>query len=335
MRWLITGAAGFVGTNLSIDLIQRGEDVFLIDDLSRFGVVENSSLLLETYGTAIKVIDVSKKCQVEQYLNSVESIDVIVHLAGQVSFMKSILEPMRDFEINAIGTLNILEYVRNHWKETLVIGVSSNKIYGDLNYVETLESKSRFIAPGYPNGFDESLKLDFHGPYGCSKGIADQYLIDYARMYGLKTISLRQSSIYGPFQRPKSDQGWVSYFLDAITKHEEIILNGRGLQVRDILHVRDWIELVHCISKTKTDRLGKGFNVGGGPDNSISVIELISYVSNLLDVKPNFVFGEHRPSDQKVFVSDNSAIQGATAWIPETKKEEGIIELIEHKLKQK
>lgn len=330
MNWLITGAAGFVGTNLSSALIESGETVILIDDLSRIGVDANAELLARKYKQRVLVLDVSDAEELEKLLLSKKEIDVIVHLAGQVSFMKSLVNPLRDFEINALGTLNVLEFVRKYSPGTTVIGVSSNKIYGSLDYIHTNETDTRYVSPSFPRGFDESLKLDFQGPYGCSKGAADQYLIDYNRMFGLRTISLRQSSIYGPYQRPSDDQGWVAYFLEKIKSGSPIQLNGRGLQVRDILHVFDWVELVQLISKMDSSQFGNAFNVGGGENNAISILELISYVSDQLGVNPAITFGALRPSDQKIFVSNNKSIERATGWEVRIDKMQGINESLEN-----
>jgi CDP-paratose 2-epimerase len=326
LNWLVTGAAGFVGTNLSSALIESGDSVILIDDLSRVGVTENAELLARKYRQRVLALDVSNAQELEKVLINTKEIDVIVHLAGQVSFMKSLMNPLRDFEINALGTLNMLEFVRKYSPGTTVIGVSSNKIYGSLDYIQTVETDTRYVAPNFPRGFNESLKLDFQGPYGCSKGTADQYLIDYNRMFGLRTISLRQSSIYGPYQRPSDDQGWVAYFLEKIKSGSPIQLNGRGMQVRDILHVRDWVDLVQLISKMNSSQFGRAFNVGGGQNNAISILELIKYVSDQLGVNPAITFGDVRPSDQKIFVSDNTSIEKATGWEVKIDKIRGINE---------
>ena len=328
MKWLITGAAGFVGTNLSIFLVESGASVVLIDDLSRPDVSKNAEILLSKYKQKMFVVDVSDSEKLTNTLKTFNDIDVIVHLAGQVSFMQSLINPRRDLEINVLGTLNILEYVRNYSPETIVIGVSSNKIYGALDYIKIVETKTRYVAPEYPGGFDENLHLDFHGPYGCSKGSADQYLLDYNRMFGLRTVSLRQSSIYGPYQRPRNDQGWIAFFVGELKKKSHIKLNGRGLQVRDILHVSDWINLIQHLVEMDHSKFGSAFNVGGGPDNSISIIELIDFVGNELGCVPDISFGDSRPSDQKIFVSDNTKIEANTGWKVKTDKFSGIRDFI-------
>ena len=328
MTWVVTGAAGFIGTNLSLELSKQGKEVLLIDDLSRAGVTENATFLYESNGLQIKRIDVSNWNDLQSALDAIEEIEVIIHLAGQVSLMASIVNPRRDFEVNALGTLNVLEYVRNYSPNTVVIGMSSNKLYGELNDVRIVEKVTRYQAPDYPNGFDESRKLDFHGPYGCSKGAADQYLLDYNRIYGLKTLSFRQSSVYGKYQKPISDQGWLAFFLEEAKAGREIHLNGIGKQVRDLLYAQDLVELFILASAMPVDNYGHGVNVGGGPRNSLSILELFEILEAKLDTKIKYSFGDERPSDQKIFISDNSLISKLTGWEPHTNYLDGISNLI-------
>ena len=195
MRWLVTGGAGFIGTNLVSHLIGSGHEAIILDDMSRAGVEANASFLYDEFGVDICCVDVADAAGVAEFFADNGPFDAVAHLAGQVSLMASIDDPVRDFEVNARGTLNILEMVRVRSPETCVIGMSSNKAYGDLHQVRIVEESMRYVAPEWPRGFDESLPLDFHGPYGCSKGAADQYLADYSRTYGLRTASLRQSSV--------------------------------------------------------------------------------------------------------------------------------------------
>jgi len=328
MKWVITGAAGFIGTNLSERLITEGHQVLLIDNLSRIGVADNADYLFSKYGVKIELIDITDNESLVSRLNKFANPDVIVNLAGQVSFMSSILNPRRDFEINATGTLNLLEYVRIFTPSSILVGLSSNKIYGDLNYLNILENELKYFAPDFPEGFDESLKLDFQGPYGCSKGIADQYLIDYNRMYGLKTISFRQSSVYGPFQKPVSDQGWVSFFLGEVKANRIINLNGLGKQVRDILHVQDLVDLFLQIPNIRLQDFGVGVNVGGGITNSLSILELFDLLEKITGKRITFAFGDFRPRDQKVFISNNSTVKKITSWNPKIDIVRGLSSLI-------
>jgi CDP-paratose 2-epimerase len=328
MHWLITGGAGFIGTNLACHLLAEGHHVTIIDDLSREGVSKNAEYLSNDFNIDIKKLDVTNTKELLSQLDRLGHIDTIAHLAGQVSFMESISNPRRDFEINGLGTLNILEFVRNNSPDTTIIGMSSNKIYGSLDEVKISIKGNRYHAPEWPVGFNESLQLDFQGPYGCSKGVADQYLADYARIYNLKTASLRQSSVYGPFQHPRTDQGWVAFFVNEFKSGKEIALNGRGLQVRDLLHVKD---LANLFSKLAPE-IGAGeinqFNVGGGSENSFSILELFEYLEKLTGRKAELKFGFERPSDQKVFISDNSKVSKKANWKPQISKERGIVALV-------
>lgn len=329
MTWIVTGAAGFIGTNLCIELMKLGRDVVLIDDLSRANVHDNAEFLKSKFGLQVTVIDVSDWEELKECLEKIENIEVLIHLAGQVSFMASVSDPRRDFEVNALGTLNILEYVRIYSPKTVVIGMSSNKIYGSLSGIRVFESEKRYFAPDFPLGFNESLKIDFHGPYGCSKGAADQYLRDYNRIYGLRTMSFRQSSVYGKFQKPASDQGWLSFFLREAQLGKEINLNGKGKQVRDLLYVDDLVKLFLCVSDMPFENYGHSVNVGGGALNSLSILELFEILEEMLGVEISYKFGQERPSDQKVFISDNTLIQGLVNWRPSVSVEQGLGRLME------
>jgi CDP-paratose 2-epimerase len=328
LTWVVTGAAGFIGTNLSLELSKLGKEVLLIDDLSRVGVTENADLLYKECGLSVSRVDVSNWEELKKTLDQVKDIEVIIHLAGQVSFMASINNPRRDFEVNALGTLNILEYVRSFSPLAVIIGMSSNKLYGELDDVRIVETSSRYVAPDFPKGFSESQRLDFHGPYGCSKGIADQYLLDYNRIYGLKTLSFRQSSVYGHFQKPVADQGWLAFFLEEARAGRSIQLNGKGKQVRDVLFAQDLVELFITASSMPEGNFGYGVNVGGGFENSLSILELFAILEDQLGKKITYAFGQERPSDQKIFISDNSLISSLSGWIPKTGFKDGIARLI-------
>jgi CDP-paratose 2-epimerase len=210
-----------------------------------------------------------------------------------------------------------------------VIGMSSNKVYGDLAGVKTEEQATRYVVPDWPNGFDESLPLEFHGPYGCSKGVADQYLGDYARTYGMKTASLRQSSVYGPHQHPRSDQGWVAHLVGEAVRGRQIQLNGIGKQVRDLLHARDLARLFVLLAEQVEPSTVNQVNVGGGPENALSILELFEWLASNGGVEVDYLTGDERPSDQKVFVSDNRKVGGLTGWSPEISLDQGLVELLE------
>ncbi len=329
MRWLVTGGVGFIGTNLVDHLMQQGHDVVVLDDMSRGGVEANAAFLADRHGVQPALIDVADGAALGGFLAGQDPFDAIAHLAGQVSLMASIEDPMRDFQVNALGTLNVLEHVRLNSPGTVVMGMSSNKLYGDLSAVRIVEEPTRYVAPDWPRGFDESLPMDFHGPYGCSKGVADQYLGDYARTYGLRTASLRQSSVYGPHQHPRSDQGWVAHLLAEAVAGNPIQLNGVGKQVRDLLHATDLARLFERLAEAAQPGAPLQVNVGGGPDRSLSILELFAWLEDRLGRPVEYATGPERPSDQKVFVSDNVSVSRATGWEPRVTVDEGLTALLD------
>lgn len=331
MKCVITGGSGFIGTNAAKYLSRVGHSVVVIDDLSRVGSHENSQMLFEECGLETVIIDITNRRELERQLMSLGELDAIIHLAGQVSMMKSIADPVRDFEINAVGTLNILEWARLYSPETLIVATSSNKIYGDLRQVRIIEESHRYVAPDFPKGFDESLALDFQSPYGCSKGAMDQYLLDYGRIYGLRTVSLRQSAVYGPHQHPRSDQGWLAFMIASALANETIHLNGIGKQVRDVLHVEDLSRLFDQMISGDNDfgRGGLAFNCGGGNDNAISILELFDLIEEDFGLGINFKPGSFRPSDQKVFVSNCERLESSLGWRPKITYRQGVGSMIE------
>ena len=329
MRWLVTGGVGFIGTNLVDHLMQQGHDVVVLDDMSRGGVEANAAFLADRHGVQPALIDVADGAALGDFLAGQDPFDAIAHLAGQVSLMASIEDPMRDFQVNALGTLNVLEHVRLNSPGTVVMGMSSNKLYGDLSAVRIVEEPTRYVAPDWPRGFDESLPMDFHGPYGCSKGVADQYLGDYARTYGLRTASLRQSSVYGPHQHPRSDQGWVAHLLAEAVAGNPIQLNGVGKQVRDLLHATDLARLFERLAEATQPGAPLQVNVGGGPDRTLSILELFAWLEDRLGRPVEYATGPERPSDQKVFVSDNVSVSRATGWEPRVTVDEGLTALLD------
>lgn len=328
MKWIVTGGAGFIGTNLVGHLKDAGHQVIVIDDLSRNGVDANATLLRERYDVDTHRVDVSDMTSLAAFLQEQDRFDAVAHLAGQVSLMESIRDPRRDFEVNALGTLNVLECVRLQAPEAAVIGMSSNKAYGDLGHVEIVEEERRYVAPQWPMGFDESLPLDFHGPYGCSKGVADQYLADYARTFGLRTASLRQSSVYGPHQHPRADQGWVAHLTTEAVAGHPIQLNGIGKQVRDLLHASDLARLLVALADTIEPYEVNQFNVGGGPANALSILELFDWLEARLGQPVEYRTGQERPSDQRVFISNNARVHRKTGWRPQIGLDQGLGDLL-------
>ncbi|MBN2068146.1 MAG: GDP-mannose 4,6-dehydratase [Opitutales bacterium] len=333
MRYLITGGCGFIGSNLAAEVLKRGDELFIFDNLFRHGSSQNLEWLRAQGDFKYFPFDIRNCNDVETVIKEVKP-DYVFHLAGQVAMTTSILNPRLDFEINVLGTHNLLESIRKYSPESIILYSSTNKVYGDLEYLTYQENDRRYICNEYPNGFDESLYLDFHSPYGCSKGAADQYLLDYFRMFGIRTAVFRHSSMYGGNQHSTYDQGWVGWFIQKALdiKNGKIVesftISGNGKQVRDVLHASDvvclYFKAAENIEKTK----GQAFNIGGGISNSLSLLELFSLLESLLSVKMSYESIGWRESDQLVFVANNTKITEKTGWTPQIKPRAGLIETI-------
>ncbi|RKX63737.1 MAG: CDP-paratose 2-epimerase [Thermodesulfobacteriota bacterium] len=330
MKYLITGGCGFMGSNLSAEVLKRKEELIIFDNLYRYGSYQNLEWLKSQGEFKFIHADIRNANDVEKVIKDVKP-DVIFHLAGQVAMTTSMDNPRFDFEVNALGTLNLSESVRKYAPEIVVIYSSTNKVYGDLEWVRYEETETRYITPDFPNGFNESLRLDFHSPYGCSKGAADQYMLDYARMFGLKTVVFRHSSMYGGRQFATYDQGWVGWFCQKAIETKKGILkkpftiSGDGKQVRDVLHADDvikpYFKTIENINKAK----GQAFNIGGGMENSLSLLELFDFLERELDVRLSYTKLPWRASDQKVFVADITKAKNLIGWQPKVSLEEGIV----------
>jgi CDP-paratose 2-epimerase len=334
MKYLITGGCGFLGSNISSKLIGRAEDVTVFDNLSRAGSEKNLEWL-KTLGKFRYIRgDIRNANDVDNLVN-VDKVDVIFHLAGQVAMTTSIENPRMDFEINALGTLNLLEAVRKYSPESAVLYSSTNKVYGDLEWVKYEESDSRYIAVDYPKGFPETISIDFHSPYGCSKGAADQYMLDYHRMFGIKTVVFRHSSMYGGRQFSTFDQGWIGWFVQKALEvkmgvlKEPFTISGNGKQVRDVLYVNDIIALYLLAAEKIGSIQGQVFNIGGGMSNSLSILELFDILQEKIKCRLNYIKIPPRESDQKVFVADISKIEKHTGWKPQYDKYDGISKMLE------
>lgn len=333
MKYLIIGGCGFLGTNMAEYLINRNASIIVYDNLYRYGSERNLVHLknLKNKFAFIKG-DIRNQYEIEPVIKK-ERPDIIFNFAGQVAMTTSIENPMLDFEVNTRGTLNVLESVRKYSPESIVCYSSTNKVYGDLGYLDYKETETRYICKEYPNGFNESIPLDFHSPYGCSKGAADQYMLDYARIFGLKTIVFRHSSIFGVRQFATEDQGWIGWFCQkayekkTLNKNEPFNISGTGKQVRDILFSSDLISCyesaIENISKTK----GNVYNIGGGVDNSLSLIELFNYLEGYLEVEMNYSMLPFRKSDQKIFVADIAKAKIDFSWQPKVDTKTGIGEM--------
>jgi len=334
MKYLITGGCGFVGSNLASEVLRRGEELFIYDNLYRSGTEENLKWLKSQGQFCFYPYDIRCYSDVQKVIQK-NTPDVIFHLAGQVAMKTSIQNPRLDFETNVLGTFNILESARQFSPESIIIYSSTNKGYGDLEYVEYEETQTRYIAKDYPFGFDEKISLDFHSPYGCSKGAADQYMLDYNRIFDLKTVVFRHSSIFGIRQFGTFDQGWVSWFIQKAietlnqTIQEPFTISGNGKQVRDVLFAEDLINCyfgaINHIDKIK----GNAFNIGGGIENSLSLLELFMFLEKELEIKLNYQMLSWRESDQKVFVADIRKAKNLFEWYPQINQVQALQKMIQ------
>lgn len=329
---LITGGFGFVGSNIAKKGIQLGHDIIIVDNLSRTGSEKNFNDLKKINEFEYYIKDTRNYNDISNIIKA-KKPDFIFHLAGQVAMTTSISDPRNDFETNVLGTINVLESVREYCPSCSILYSSSNKVYGDLEYLDYLENDSRYVCKKYPKGFTENLTLDFHSPYGCSKGAADQYLLDYYRIFGIKTVVFRHSTMYGGMQNSNEDQGWIGWFISMakktkLDKSHTFTISGNGKQVRDLLYVDDVTNLYYkCIDKIDNVK-GKAFNIGGGFDQSLSLLELFDLLNKKLNVNLNFTQKNWRQSDQKIFISDNVKIKKAIDWEPIVTYNEGIDKLI-------
>lgn len=333
MKYLITGGCGFVGSNLALEVLKRGEELFIIDNLYRHGSADNLNLLRTKGEFKYFPFDTRNLNDVETVIKEVKP-DYIFHLAGQVAMTTSISNPRLDYETNALGTFNILDSVRKYSPDTVILYSSTNKVYGDFEYLNFIEEKTRYTCKEYPNGFPETITLDFHSPYGCSKGCADQYLLDYYRIFGIKTIVFRHSSMYGSNQHATYDQGWIGWFCQQAlnikngTQKEKFTISGNGKQVRDVLHGSDVVNL-YFTAKDCSAAYGQVFNIGGGIENSLSLLELFNVLEKNLNIKMDYKEIPWRESDQKVFIANNEKITKITGWIPKVSYDEGISRMLE------
>lgn len=325
MKIFITGGAGFIGSNSADTFLQKGHHVTIFDNLSRVGGPANVHWLQERYaGRQLTVV----QGDIRDYKTLCEAIvgaDRVLHLASQVAVTTSVVNPREDFEINAWGTFNVLEAVRHHAPEAVVLYASTNKVYGGMEAVGIVEKDGRYTYASYPHGIPETYPLDFHSPYGCSKGAGDQYMLDYARIYGLRTIVFRQSCIYGPRQFGVEDQGWVAHFVIASVFNRPISIFGDGKQVRDLLHVSDLIRAYELGIEQIDRHKGQAFNVGGGPENTISIwTEFGPLLASLAKRPIPINHGDWRPGDQRVFFADIRKAQEQLGWKPHISPHEGI-----------
>lgn len=334
MKLLITGGCGFLGSNLAAHALRAGYELTVFDNLSRDGSILNLEWLRQQ-GT-FKFIhgDIRNLNDVNRVVGDV-CPDAVFHLAGQVAMTTSIANPRLDFEVNATGTSNLLEAIRSYSHYATVIYSSTNKVYGDLEQYQYRETATRYECIDCPDGFDESTPLEFHSPYGCSKGAADQYMLDYARIFGLKTVVFRHSSMYGGRQFATYDQGWVGWFCQQAVetkrnpKRDAFTISGNGKQVRDVLHADDMIRLYFgTLSKIDAAR-GQAFNIGGGIECSLSLLELFELLERCSGVPLSYRKLQARQSDQKLFVANCAKAKRLIGWYPEVSSVNGIGQMYE------
>ena len=334
MRLLITGGCGFLGSNLASDALARGDELVIFDNLYRNGSRANLAWLQEQGRFTFEHGDIRNQNDITRVIEAFKP-EAIFHLAGQVAMTTSIANPRMDFEVNAMGTHNLLEGVRRHAGDAVVVYSSTNKVYGDLEQYTYRETATRYECVEQSDGFDEKTRLDFHSPYGCSKGAADQYMLDYARIFGLKTVVFRHSSMYGGRQFATYDQGWVGWFCQQAmetkngTLKEPFTISGTGKQVRDVLHADDMKRLYSSAIDNIEQAKGQAFNIGGGIANSLSLLELFALLEEIAGVKLNYTELPVRESDQRVFVADIAKARRLLGWKPEVFSREGVARMFE------
>jgi CDP-paratose 2-epimerase len=329
MRAMVTGGIGFIGTNLADRLLRDGHEAVLFDNIGRAGVRENLNWLRGQHRGRIEFVkgDVRDLGAVEK---AMLGADVVFHLAAQVAVTTSVANPQEDFSINAQGTLNVLEAARQRKPMPIVLYTSTNKVYGGLEHLRAEERATRYEFVNLPYGVPETCPLDFHSPYGCSKGTADQYVHDYHRIYGLPSIVFRMSCIYGPHQFGTEDQGWVAHFALTGLRGGRLTIFGDGKQVRDLLYVDDLVELMSRACENIKRTAGQVYNVGGGPAHTTSVwAELQDLLKDTLEKLPPVEYGEFRAGDQRIYVSDIRMVQQHLNWSPRVNIREGLRRMVE------
>jgi CDP-paratose 2-epimerase len=334
MKIFITGGCGFLGSNLARAALTKGYELTVFDNLFKAGSELNLSWLKSLGKFNYVHGDIRNTEDVERAIAG-HRPEVVFHVAGQVAMLTSLEAPRLDFEINTLGTINLLEAIKKHAPKAICCYSSTNKVYGDLEWLQYKETETRWTTPSHENGFKEDLPLDFRSPYGCSKGAAEQYLLDYHRMFNLNTVVFRHSSMYGPRQYATFGQGWIGWFCEqAVAKKrnpniEPFTISGDGKQVRDVLHADDMVDLYFSSVEKIDQAKGQVFNIGGGMQNSLSLLELFSFLEKELGIDLEYRRLKPRKSDQKVFVADVGKARSLLGWTPKMGKEEGLKDMIE------
>jgi len=326
MSTLVLGGAGFIGGHIAARCLQRGEAVTIFDNFSRKGTRENADWLKNTFSNA-RIVEGDIALHQDKLDKCVAGADTIYHMAGQVAVTTSVSDPRTDFNANALGTFNVLEAMRLHNPDARLIYASTNKVYGKMDDLGVLEGDARYAYADLPEGVDESRPLDFYSPYGCSKGAGDQYVRDYARIFGLSTVVFRQSCIYGTRQFGIEDQGWLAWFTIAALFDKPISIYGDGKQVRDVLYIDDLLDAYDAAIANIETAKGHVYNVGGGAASTVSLLELIELLEKHLDKKVRYSFSDWRPGDQRIFVCDTAKARHALNWRPAVTVEDGVARL--------
>jgi len=326
-RILITGGAGFIGCNAARFFAARNWNVTVLDNLSRAGTEKNLEWLQDGATFDFEPVDIRNRAGVDRVMAE-GRFDAVLHLAAQVAVTTSVADPRTDFGVNALGTFNVLDAIRLHCPEAVCIFASTNKVYGKIAAATCQLRGNRYAYVDRPHGIGESEPLDFLSPYGCSKGAADQYVLDFARIYKIPATSFRQSCIYGPRQFGVEDQGWVAWFAIASLLGKDITIYGDGRQVRDVLHVDDLVRCYEAAIRAPDKVAGEAFNVGGGPNQLLSLLELIDMLERKLGRKIPLLWDDWRPGDQQVYCSDIRKLHRVLEWKPEIGVAAGIGQLI-------
>ena len=329
MKILITGGVGFVGVNLAINLKKKGNKIFCIDNFFKNIGASHNLNLLKANKINFDYCDIRNQNDIFDYFIQNKGFDFVIHMASQVAFSKSIKYPRLDFEINAVGTFNLLEAIRIYSKKSLFLYASTNQVYGNLNKEKFIERKSRFEFKNLTDGVDENYKLDYLSPYGCSKGVGEIYSIDYARVYDIKSFIFRFGGIYGHNQFSYEDHGWISYITNMIRLNKKFNRYGHGKQVRDVLYIDDICNAVDLlINKADTVKKGEIFNIGGGKHNTLSVLELMKLVQNLTGNKEKSIINDMRKADKLVMYLNIQKAKKILNWEPNVDPVSGIKKLL-------
>lgn len=328
-HYLITGGAGFIGTNLADHYLSNDKNVTIFDNFSRQGTEENVRWLEEKYGERVRIVRGDVRWLNGEFQELVDDAEVVFHLAAQVAVTTSVTDPVEDFEINARGTFNVLEAVRKSISKPILLYSSTNKVYGKMDDLKIDERDGRYAYADLETGVPETRPLEFYSPYGCSKGCGDQYVVDYARIYNLDTVVFRQSCIYGPHQFGIEDQGWVAWFAIRAMQELPFTIYGDGKQVRDVLYIGDLIAAYDAAVNNIENTRGQAYNIGGGTQNTLSLLELVHLLEEQFGTKLTFDFDDWRPGDQLCYISDLRKAEEDFGWQPRVNAVEGVANLVD------